>query len=420
MRMRSAPRRMAAWLSASLAAFALALLAWPYDASSQGGPPMPVVTVAAPLARRIVQWDEFTGRFEAVQRVEVRPRVSGYIAQIHFTDGAVVSKGDPLFTIDPRPYEIEVEQARADVMRTQAQVRQAAVDFARAEELVKTATTTARDLDQRRATLEVDRAQEMSAEASLRNAELNLEWTRVVAPISGRISDRRVDVGNLVSGAGDATLLTTIVSLDPIHFVFEGSEADYIRYARLNASGQRQSSRIAHNPVQVRLADEAEWTHTGSMNFVDNEVNAHSGTIRGRAVFDNRDYFFAPGTFGRLRLFGGYQDVLLVPDAAIVSDQAQKILYTVSSDNKVTPKAITAAGIALGLRAVTGGLAPNDRVIIGGLANPFVRPGAAVQPQPGEIKAVESAPAAPEAPDVRPPAVTISTQPKPAGKPAAN
>jgi multidrug efflux system membrane fusion protein len=419
MRMRSMPRCALAWLTTSLiAAFASSTL--PADAASQSGPPTPTVTVAAPLARRIVQWDEFTGRFEAVQHVEVRPRVSGYIAQIHFADGAVVAKGDLLFTIDPRPYEIAVEQARADVVRTQAQVHQAATDFARAQELVKTATTTARDLDQRRATLEVDQAQQMSAEASLRNAQLNLEWTRVVAPISGRISDRRVDIGNLVSGTGDATLLTTIVSLDPIHFVFEGSEADYIRYTRLNARGQRHSSRDAQNPVQVRLADETEWTHAGHMDFVDNEINAHSGTIRGRAVFDNKDYFFTPGTFGRLRLFGGYQDVLLVPDAAIVSDQAKKILYTVSSDDKVVPKTITPAGIALGLRAVTGGLAPDDKVIIGGLANPFVRPGATVQPQPGEIKAAETTPAALEPPVMEPPAVTVSTQRKPADKPAAN
>jgi membrane fusion protein, multidrug efflux system len=406
------------WVAILLGSLALASAVLTADAFAQSGPPVPTVTVAVPLARRIVQWDEFTGRFEAVQRVEVRPRVSGYIAKIHFADGAVVSRGDPLFTIDPRPYEIAVEQARADVVRTQAEVRQAATDFARAEELVKTATTTARDLDQRRATLDVDRAQEMSAEAALRNAELNLEWTRVVAPISGRISDRKIDVGNLVSGAGDATLLTTIVSLDPIHFVFEGSEADYIRYTRLNANGQRHSSREAQNPVQVRLADETEWTHTGRMNFVDNEVNARSGTIRGRAVFDNKDYFFMPGTFGRLRLFGGYQDVLLVPDAAIVSDQAQKILYTVSPGNKVASKTITPAGIALGLRAVTGGLVPTDRVIIGGLANPFVRPGATVQPQAGEIKPVESALAVPEAPNTTPPTVKVSTEQNSAGKPA--
>jgi membrane fusion protein, multidrug efflux system len=353
-------------------------------ASAQDGPPMPQVTVAAPLARHIARWDEYTGRFEAVQ-----PRVSGYIAQIHFADGSIVAKGDVLFTIDPRPYEIAKEQAQADVIRNRAQVQQAMVDFSRAQELVKTSATTVRDLDQRRATLDVDRAQLMSAEASLRNAELNLEWTRVVAPIGGRISDRKVDVGNLVAGAGEPTLLTTIVTLAPIHFVFEGAESDYIRYTRLSASGQRPSSRDTQNPVQVRLSDEIEWTHAGRMNFVDNEVNARSGTIRGRAVFDNKDYFFTPGMFGRLRLFGGFMDVLLVPDGAVVSDQARKILLVVSADNKVVPKPVTLGTIALGLRAVTAGLAPEDRVIIGGLANPFVRPGAVVKPVPGEIKPVE-------------------------------
>jgi RND family efflux transporter MFP subunit len=357
-------------------------------ASAQDGPPIPQVTVAAPLARRIVRWDEYTGRFEAVQRVEVRPRVSGYIAQIHFADGSVVAKGDVLFTIDPRPYEIAKDQAQADVIRNRAQVQQATVDFARAQELVKTSAATAREFDQRRATLDVDRAQLMSAEASLRNAELNLEWTRVVAPIAGRVSDRKVDVGNLVAGVGEPTLLTTIVTLDPIHFVFEGAESDYIRYTRLNASGQRPSSRDTQNPVQVRLSDEIEWTHAGRMNFVDNEVNARSGTIRGRAVFDNNDYFFTPGMFGRLRLFGGFMDVLLVPDGAVVSDQARKILLVVSADNKVVPKSVTLGTIALGLRAVTAGLAPEDRVIIGGLANPFVRPGAVVKPVPGEINPV--------------------------------
>jgi membrane fusion protein, multidrug efflux system len=372
---------------------------------AEGGPPAPQVTVAAPLARRIAQWDEYTGRFEAVQRVEVRPRVSGYIDRIHFADGAIVAKGDVLFTIDPRPYEIAVEQARADVARNRAQVQQAAVDFGRAQELVKTAAATVRELDQRRATLDVDRAQLMSAEASLSNAELNLEWTRVMAPIGGRISDRKVDVGNLVSGAGEATLLTTIVTLDPIHFVFEAAETDYIRYTRLNAAGQRPSSRDVQNPVQVRLTDETDWTHTGHMNFVDNEVNAHSGTIRGRAVFDNKDYFLAPGTFGRLRLFGGLKDVLLVPDGAIVSDQARKILFAVSPDDKVAARPVTLGGMAFGLRAVTGGLSPDDKVIIGGLANPFVRPGAAVQTAPGEIVPIEAKPVSADA--GRPPPLEV-------------
>jgi len=360
-------------------------------APAQQAPPAPQVTVAAPIARRIAQWDEYTGRFEALQRVEVRPRVSGYIDQIKFADGAVVAKGDVLFIIDPRPYQIAVEEARAEVARNAAQVQQAAVDFGRAQELVKTAAAAVRELDQRRATLDVDRAQLMSAEASLRNAELNLEWTNVTAPIAGRVSDRKVDVGNLVAGAGEQTLLTTIVTLDPIHFVFEAAETDYIRYTRLNASGQRPSSRDAGNPVQLRLTDETEWAHTGKMNFVDNEMNAHSGTIRGRAVFDNKDYFFTPGTFARLRLFGGMQDVLLVPDGAVVSDQARKIVFAVGGDNKVVAKPVTLGAIALGLRAVTAGLAPDDHVIIGGLANPFVRPGSAVSPTVGEIKPVEAA-----------------------------
>jgi RND family efflux transporter MFP subunit len=361
-----------------------------FDAArAQGAPPAPPVIVATPLPKHIIQWDEYTGRFEAVQRVEVRPRVTGFIAQIHFTDGATVKQGDPLFTIDKRPYDIALQSARADVLRTQAEVVRSSADYARAQVLVKSATATVRDLDQRHADYDIARAQELSAEAALHNAELNMEWTDVVAPISGRTSNHKVDVGNLVSGSGDPTLLTTIVSLDPIYFVFDAAEADYIRYVRLSQEGKRQSSRYAPNPVQVRLADESAWTHNGRMNFVDNEVNSRSGTIRGRAVFDNKDLFFIPGTFGRMRLFGGYEDVLLVPDASIVSDQAQKIVFVVDADNKVVPKPVVLGDLAFGLRAVTGGLAATDKVIIGGLANPFVRPGAEVQPQPGEVKATE-------------------------------
>jgi RND family efflux transporter MFP subunit len=386
---------------------------------AQEGPAAPQVTVASPLSQRIPQWDEYTGRFEALQRVEVRPRVSGFISAIHFTDGSIVAKGDPLFTIDPRPYEISAAEARADVMRNQAQVQQAAVDFGRAQELVKTAAATVRELDQRRATLDVDRAQLLSAEAAVRSAELNLEWTRVVAPIGGRISDRKVDVGNLVSGTGEPTLLTTIVTLDPIHFVFEAAETDYIRYTRLNATGQRPSSRDAPNPVQVKLSDEADWLHDGRMNFVDNEIDVHSGTIRGRAVFDNKDYFLTPGTFGRLRLFGGNIDVLLVPDGSIVSDQARKIAFVVGSDNKVAAKPVTLGSIALGLRAITAGLSAGDKVIIGGLANPFVRPGALVKPVPGEIKPMEMA-AATSGPDVKALNVKAGADAKPAERPSAN
>jgi RND family efflux transporter MFP subunit len=364
----------------------IALAGWCCAAVAQNRPV--TVTVAAPLARKVVQWDEYTGRFEASERVAVRPRVSGYIDKVHFADGADVKQGDLLFTIDRRPFEIAVDSARADLVRAQAQVTLNQMDYQRAQELVKSAATTVRDLDQRKANLDTAQAQVLSAQAALRNAELNLEWTEVRAPISGRVSDRRVDSGNLVTGGQDgANVLTTIVRLDPIYFVFEGSEADYIRYTRLNSKGQRPSSRVAPNPVRVQLADETGWPHAGRMDFVDNEVNARNGTIRGRAVLDNHDLFLSPGTFGRLQLYGGTVDALLIPDKAIVSDQARKVAFTVGPDNKIVAKPVTLGGFALGLRVITAGLQPADRVVVDGLANPFVRPGAVVSPEAGEIKA---------------------------------
>ena len=365
------------------------LMSWCPPASAQSRPV--AVTVATPVARKVVQWDEYTGRFEASERVAVRPRVSGYIDKVQFTDGADVKQGDLLFTIDRRPFEIAVESARADLARAQAQVTLGQVDYQRAQELVRSATTSVRDLDQRKANLDTAQAQVMAAQAALRNAQLNLEWTEVRAPISGRVSDRRVDQGNLVDGTN---VLTTIVKLDPIYFVFEGSEADYIRYQRLNREGQRKSSRLAPNPVRVQLADETGWPHQGRMDFVDNEVTARSGTIRGRALLDNHDLFLSPGTFGRLQLYGGSVDALLVPDEALVSDQARKVLFAVGPDNKIVAKPVTLGGFALGLRVITAGLAPSDRIVVSGLANPFVRPGAMVSPEAGEIKAQQDQAAA--------------------------
>jgi membrane fusion protein, multidrug efflux system len=348
----------------------------------------PQVTVAEPLAGRVAQWDEFTGRFEATERVEVRPRVSGYIEQVNFRDGSTVQQGDLLFTIDQRPFRLAVESARADVARTQAQIVLDEADYQRAQELVKTAATPVSTLDQRRANLDIARAQEMAAEAALSTAELNLEWSEVRAPISGRVSDRRVDPGNLVTGGQTgATMLTTIVRLDPIYFVFDGSEADYLRYSRLSVEGDRGSSRETPNPVRVQLADEKDWPHRGVMNFVDNEINARSGTIRGRAVFENKDLFLTPGTFGRLRLYGGPLDALLIPDAAVQSDQATKVVLVVGEDGKVAARPVTLGGVARGLRIVTSGLTASDRVVIGGLANPFVHPGVTVTARQIEIHA---------------------------------
>jgi membrane fusion protein, multidrug efflux system len=367
-----------------LAALAATMGLWAGTAWAQAGPPQ--VTVAKPLASRVAQWDEFIGRFEATERVEVRPRVSGYIDQVHFRDGSIVNQGDLLFTIDRRPFRLAVDSAQSDVVRAKAQVVLDEADYERAAQLVKTAATPVRELDQRKANLDIARAREMAAEAALHTAELNLEWSEVRAPIAGRVSDRRVDPGNLVAGGQNgATLLTTIVSLDPIYFVFDGSEADYIRYSRLSVEGQRGSSRDTPNPVRVQLADETGWTHQGVMNFVDNEISAHSGTIRGRAIFENKDHFLTPGTFGRLRLYGGPLDALLIPDAALVSDQAHKVVLTVGEDNKVVGRPVTLGGMARGLRVVASGLSPTDRVVVGGLANPFVRPGAMVEAREGAI-----------------------------------
>ncbi len=371
------------------AALALAVASGTHAQNAQ-----PQVTVAPPLASRVAQWDEFTGRFEAMERVEVRPRVSGYIDKVHFRDGSMVNQGDLLFTIDQRPFQLAVDSAQADILRTNAQIVLDEADYQRAVELVKTSATPVSVLDQRKANLDIARAQQMAAQAALHSAQLNLDWSEVRAPISGRASDRRVDPGNLVAGGQTgATLLTTIVRLDPIYFVFDGSEADYIRYSRLSVEGTRGSSRDTPNPVRVQLADETDWPHRGVMNFVDNEFNAHSGTIRGRAIFDNRNLFLTPGTFGRMRLYGGPLDALLIPDAAVVSDQAHKVVLTVGVDGKVVSKPVTLGGMARGLRVVASGLTPDDRVIIGGLANPFVRPGVAVSARQVEIKPPDATPA---------------------------
>lgn len=351
------------------------------------GPPAPMVTVASPLARNVTVWDEYTGRLEAREQVDIRSRVSGFIEQIHFKDGQIVTKGDLLFTIDRRPFLLTVEGAKADVERAKAQVALAENEVERAEGLTRNQTITARDLDQRKANLAAARATTQAAEAVLKTAELNLEWTQVRAPISGRISDRRVDAGNLITGGqSGATLLTNILSLDPISFIFDASEADYLRFSRMIQSGGKGAGRETANPVRLRLADERDWKREGKMDFVDNQLNAKSGTIRGRAVFENKDQFLTPGTFGRLQLFGGEIDALLVPDSVIVSDQTMKVVLTVGEGNKVVPKPVQLGPMSDGLRVVKSGLTANDKVIINGIANPMVRPGGVVNPQPGEIK----------------------------------
>ena len=362
----------------------------PAAALAQTEPPAIPASVATPILKRVTQWDEYSGRFAASEMVEVRPRVSGFVDKIHFKDGQIIKAGDILFTIDPRPFEIAVDSAKAEVARTTAQVDLAETEVERAEPLAKSRTITERDFDQRKANLNIARAQRQAAQASLKSAELNLEWTQVKAPIAGRISDRKVDVGNLVSSGqtGTTTLLTTILRTDPIYFVFDVSESDYLRYARMFLTNGQKSSREAENPVRIRLADETLWSRTGKMDFVDNQLSPRSGTLRGRAILENKDELLTPGVFGRLQLFGGESDALLIPDSAVLSDQARKIVFALGPGNVVRPAPVTLGPIVDGLRVVREGLQPSDRVIIDGLANPAVRPGAKVAPQAGEIKAV--------------------------------
>jgi membrane fusion protein, multidrug efflux system len=349
-------------------------------------PAPPSVAVARPLQKTITEWDEYTGRFTAVETVEVRARVSGFIDSVHFSEGQIVKQGDLLFVIDPRPYRLAVEQAKADVERAKARLEIATLDVQRAAPLVRSQTLTEREFDTRRSSERDAAAQVASLEAAFKQGELNLAWTEVRAPISGRISDKRVDAGNLITGGQTgATLLTVIVSIDPIHFVFDGSEADFLHYLRLATAGARRSSRDAQNPVSVRLADETEFRHQGRMNFVDNAVNPKTGTIRGRAVFDNKDGFLTPGFFGRLRLFGGEHESLLVPDGAIASDQASKIVFTVADDGTVGTKRVELGPMVDGLRVIRSGLAPTDRIVIEGLQR--ARPGQKVKAEDGKIEA---------------------------------
>ncbi len=381
-------------LPLALAVFALALGGCDRKPTATAPPP-PTVTVAHPLQKNITEWDEYTGRFQAVETVEIRARVSGFIDKVLVNEGQLVKQGDLLFVIDQRPFQLAVEQAAADVARAQAKLEIATADVQRATPLVESQTLTGREFDTRKSTQRDAAGQVASAEAALKTAQLNLEWTEVRAPIAGRISDRRVDAGNLITGGPNgATLLTVIVSIDPIHFVFDGSEADFIRYLRLARTGARQSSRDAQNPVSVRLADETGFVHQGHMDFVDNVINPKTGTIRGRAVFDNKDGFLTPGFFGRLRLFGGTHDALLVPDSAIASDQSRKIVFTVADDGMVGVKLVEPGPIVDGLRVIRSGLAATDRIVIDGL--PRARPGQKVRPQDGEIKAVAEAPKAPQ------------------------
>jgi RND family efflux transporter MFP subunit len=347
----------------------------------------PAVTVSHPVQRELVEWDEYSGQFAAVEYVEIRARVSGYLTEIRFKDGQLVKKGDVLFIIDPRPYEATLAAARAQLAQANAQVDLANRQLERSSELRKKDFEAASSYDQRVSDLRVATAATEIAKAAIRSAELNVEFTRIVAPVTGRISNHQVSVGNLITGDAGATTapLTTIVSLDPIYFYFDMSEADYLAYQRASAAGKLGETHGSTPLVYVRLADENEWTRTGLLNFVDNQVDRSAGTVRARAVLANPDFLIAPGQFGRIRVPASERYVaLLVPDAAIVSDQSRKVIMTVKEDGTVEPKIVRLGpGTDDGLRIIRSGLSPADQIVINGLIR--ARPGGKVTPQQGKI-----------------------------------
>lgn len=347
-------------------------------------PPIPTVTVSAPMERRVVDWDDFVGHFEAVSSVDIRPRVTGYLQSIDFKDGQVVRRGQLLFVIDPRPYQATLDQARAQAARVQATLANARTELARAQALLAGRAISQQEFATRQTTAQQGIADLAAAQAVVRTAALNLGFTRVTAPLAGRASDRKVAVGNLVTQ--DSTVLTSLVTVDPIRFLFTGSEAAYLKYQRENAAGSRRSSRYAANPVEIQIQGEQAYRWKGRMDFVDNTVDPTSGVIRGRAVVANSGAFLTPGLFGHLRLLGsgGYQ-ALLVPASAVQTDQSRQVIAIVGRDGKLAQRVVELGQLVDGLQVIRKGLARDDQVVIEGMG--AAKAGTKVKTKTGRIVA---------------------------------
>jgi multidrug efflux system membrane fusion protein len=372
--------------------FALALAGCDEKAQSQAVAPPPV-TVAQPVKRTVTDWDEFTGRFEAIEEVQVRARVGGFVNSVEFKDGAIVHAGDLLYIIDPRPFEAVVLQAEGQLADARAKGELAKRDLERGLTLVQTSAVSEQVVDQRRQALQAARAAETQAEGALKAAQLNVEFTHVLAPITGRVSRHLVTLGNLVQGSeGGATLLTSIVSLDPIYIYFDVDEATYQRNSKLWFEGKRPSSRDTPNPVQVTLTGETKPSHEGKMDFLDNRLDVSTATLRSRAVIPNKDLSILPGQFGRVRIIGSAPyAALLIPDTAIATDQSRKIVFVVKDDNTVEERPVVLGSLDEGLRVIREGLKAEDHVIVNGLQR--ARVGAKVTPKMAQSPAGDKAPA---------------------------
>ena len=353
------------------------------EGQKQAGPPPPAVTVAEPVKRTVFDYDDYVGRFTAINSVEVRARVSGYLDKLHFKDGQLVKQGDLLFTIDKRPFQNTLDQARANLVQAQSNVAFTESDYTRGQQLVRDKTITDQTFEQRAQAFRNAKASVSANEAAVRQAELDLEFTELRAPINGRIGDRRVTPGNLVTGGtgGNTTMLATIVSIDPIYFEFTFDEASYLRYERIGNTGQDVASRGGSVQVALKLIDESDFDHEGRMDFVDNVIDRSTGTIRGRAVFSNPSAVFTPGMFGRVRVPGSLPyEALLVPDAAIGTEQAKRYVIVIDAEDTARQRYVTPGQLTSdNLRVIKDGIGPDDRIVVSGLMQ--ARPGSKVRPE---------------------------------------
>jgi multidrug efflux system membrane fusion protein len=361
---RSAPALLA--LSASIV-IALSVAGCGSQAATPSGPPAAEVSVAPVVSRNVRQWDDFTGRISAVETVDLRPRVSGYIDRVAYQEGQEVSKGDLLFVIDQRPYLAELAQAQAALERARSEARLAQTQNARAQTLIEAKVISREEFESRHAASAQSDASVRGAEAAVATARLNLQFTEVRAPTSGRVGRALVTTGNLAQA--DATLLATLVSLDPVHVYFESDEQTYLRYNELARKGERART---HNPVRIGLANEQGFPHEGTVDFIDNQVDPKTGTIRARAVLANPDRVFTPGLFARVQLEGSAEfKALLIDDKAVLTDQDRKYVYVLGANNTAQRKDITLGRMIDGLRVVSAGLAPTDKVVVDGVQKVF-------------------------------------------------
>ena len=357
-------------------------------------PPPPQVTVAQVLEKQVKDWDEFTGRLQAVESVEIRPRVSGYIDKVAFTEGGTVKRGDLLFIIDPRPYQAEADRLGADVKRFKTALDLARIEVARVQKLKDSGAVSEEELDERKSTLTQTESNVAGSSAAAEAAKLNLDFTRVTSPIDGRVGRAEITRGNLVTGGiNGGTLLTSVVSLNPMYLYFDADEQSFLRYTQMSRSGARAESREVKSPVNVGLANEEGFPHTGVVDFIDNQLNSQTGTIRARAVLQNAEGRYTPGLFARVQLLASEEySAVLIEDRAVNTDQSQKYVLILGAGNTVEYRAVKLGRLIDGLRIVREGLKPGDVIIVNGAQR--VHPGITVTPQKVVMGADQSAPAA--------------------------